>query len=313
MTPVLRRSALVGTTLAVVVGLVAPAAMADDLSDMLDRAHNATYTATRLTVSAWGDQTNVTRERVEHAKGAEMIKVDQTWSMVGNGRTVTMGDTPEGIAFMTNSAPVSTGRYEVGGVINVRHMYRNCSLVPILEDGDVRARVLVDDLTGAPLITYFYDGSGAVFRTVSLSDFSPHRTYEWPQESTDVPYEIVMHDDDESVPSEVAGYVLVDEFPGPAGSEQGFYSDGLFTFSLFVMPASTLVEGFDDPMTMVTDRGVYDMVPTAQAIRVHWSGMEANYVLVGDLPPDHLRAVLGELPDPGAGGMLARLWHRLFG
>jgi hypothetical protein len=313
MTSVLRRSAVIGSTLVVVATLVAPAAMADDVADLLDRANNATYTATRLTVSAWGDQTTVTRERVEHARGSEMIKVDQTWSMVGNGRTVTMGETPEGIAFMTNAAPVSTGRYEVGGVIPVRHMYRNCSLVPILEDGDVRARVLVDDLTGAPLITYLYDGSGDVFRTVSLSDFSPHRTYEWPQDSTDVPYEIVMHDDNETLPSAVAGYVLVDEFPGPAGSEQGFYSDGLFNFSLFVMRAATVVEGFDDPMTMVTDQGVYDMVPTAQTIRVHWTDADANYVLVGDLPPDHLRAVLADLPHPGPGGMIIRLWHRLFG
>jgi hypothetical protein len=313
MTTLLRRSAVIGSTLVVAIGLVAPAAVADDLSDLLGRAHDATYTATRVTVSAWGDQTNITKERVEHAKGSEMIRVDETWSMVGNGRTATMGDTPEGIAFMTNAAPVPTGRYEVGSSADVRHMYRNCSLVPVLEDGRVRARILVDDLTGAPLITYLYDGTGRVFRTVSLSDFSPHRTYEWPKDSTDVPFEIVMHDDDETVPSQIAGYVLVDEFPGPGSSEQGFYSDGLFNFSLFVMPASTVVEGFDDPMSMVTDHGVYEMVPTAQTIRVHWTDGDDRYVLVGDLPPDHLREVLAALPDPGAGGMLARLWHRLFG
>lgn len=313
MTSLLRRSAVVGSTLAVVVTLGAPAAMADDLTDVLNRANDATWTATRVTVSVWGEQTNVTRERVEHAHGSEMIRVDETWSMVGGGRRMTMGETPDGIAFMTNNAPVPTGRYRLGAGTSVQHMYRSCTLVPVLE-GDVhRASLLIDDRTGAVLITDLYDAGGRIYRSVSLSDFVPHRTYEWPGGGTDVPYEIVMHDDAASVPGEVAGYQLVDEFPGPMNSEQGFYSDGLFTFSLFVMSPSTYVEGFEDPMTLATNQGVYDMIPTAQSIRVHWSDAGAHYVLVGDLPPDHLDAVLDDLPVPDQAGVFARLWRRLFG
>jgi len=313
VTLLLRRSAVIGSALAVVVTLGAPAAMADDLTDVLNQAHDATWTATRMTVSVWGDRTDVIRERVEHAHGSEMIRVDQTWSMVGGGRTMTMGETPDGIAFMTNNAPVPTGRYELGETTAVRHMYRSCTLVPVMEGDVLRANLLIDDRTGATLITDLYDANGRIYRSVSLSDFIPHRTYEWPGDGTDTPYEIVMHDDDASVPSEVAGYQLVDEFPGPMNSEQGFYSDGLFAFSLFVMSPSTFVEGFEDPMTMATSEGFYDMVPTAQSIRVHWSDASAHYVLVGDLPPDHLDAVLEALPAPDEAGVFARLWRRLFG
>jgi hypothetical protein len=36
-------------------------------------------------------------------------------------------------------------------------------------------------------------------------------------------------------------------------------------------------------------------------------------VLVGDLPPDHLLAVLVDLPEPGDRAIFVQLWRRLFG
>jgi hypothetical protein len=311
----LRRSAVVGTTLAVAMVIGTPVALADDLADVLDRARNSTYTATRLTVSMWGEQSRLTRERVEHANGAEMIRVDEAWSMVGNGRTVRLNETPEGIAFLTNAEPIVIGRYTVGEIQPCSHMRRSCTLVPILEDELVRAHMIVDDLTGAPLITYVYDGQGRTYRTVSLSDFSPHRTYEWSMDPTAVAVEIVMHGESEVVPPDIAGYQIGDVFPGPAGenSEQGFYSDGMFSFSLFALPAVTVIGGFDEAGALVSNSGVYDIVHTAGDVRVHWSNRDYHFVVMGDLPPDHLEAVLADLPEPDAGGMLSRLWRKLFG
>lgn len=313
MSALLRRSAVIGSTLVVAMAIVSPATASDDLADLLDRARASTYTATRLTVSVWGDQTNLTRERVEHAKGSEMIRIDETWSMVGNGRTIVMGDSPTGFAFMTSKEPVVTDRYEIGEISSCTHLRRQCEFIAIEEDGLVRAHMVVDRRTGAPLITYIYDGSGRTYRTVSLSDFAPYRTYEWPEDRTDVPLEVVTRDDSPSVPDELHGYRLVEVFGGPASSDQGFYSDGLFSFSLFAMPGDTEVAGFEDPIPMLTDRGSYDLLVTARDVRVHWEGDERHYVLVGDLPPDHLDAVLDELPAPDRGNVLARLWRALFG
>ncbi len=307
------RSVIAGTTIAVAMAVGAPGALAADLSDLLEDAQRSTYTATRLTVSVWGDQTQLKRERVEHANGAEMVRIDETWSMVGNGRTIRMGDSPAGIAFMTEFDPITTDRYTIGEVTEITHMRRTCSLVQILEGSTVRAHMIVDNRTGAPLITYFNDDNGRTYRTVSLSEFSPHRTYEWPESGSDVAVEIIMHDDPAVVPEEVAGYRLVEVFPVPGGSEQGFYSDGLFSFSLFALDATTVVQGFEDPMTYVADGSIYDMVPSAEDIRIHWTDADNHYVLVGDLPPDHLHSVLGNLPEPDSDGMFKRFWQRIFG
>lgn len=311
MTP-LRRSALATTALAVLLSVAGPAA-ASDLAEMLDEARDATYTATRLTVSVWGDETIVVRERVEHSHGSEIVRVDEHWSMVGDGRAITMNESPEGIAFMTSAEPIATDRYTVTDAAPVSHMRRTCELITVNEGDTVRARVVVDDLTGAPLITYLYDADGRVFRTVSLSEFKPHRTYEWPEGRTDGPVEIVMNGENEVVPDEVAGYALVDVFPGPASSEQGFFSDGLFAFSLFALPAAAVVEGFEAASTMITSAGIYEVAPTAHDVRVHWSDGTNDFVLVGNVPPDHLESVLDELPAPQNHNMLMRWWHRLFG
>lgn len=314
-TRTLRRSVVAGTTLAVAMAVGAPAAMADEVTDVLDRAREATYTATRLTVSVWGAQTQISRERVEHTRGMEMILVDETWLMVGNGRSVVMNDAPEGIAFMSSVQTMPSDRYQVGTTEECRHMRRSCTLVPILESGVVRAQMIVDNRTGAPLISYVYDGGGRLYRTVSLSEFKPHRTYEWSQDPASVPLEIVMHGESDELPAAVAGYRLGDVFPGPTDdrSEQGYYSDGLFSFSLFVLPSSAVVGGFDDAGTLVGASGVYAMVHTANDVRVQWSNGSERFVLMGDLPPDHLEMVLAELPAPDKRSMLARLWAKLFG
>ena len=305
---------LLGVVAAASILVVAAApALAEEVADVIERVHASTYAANRLTVSIWAGETRVVRERVEHADGQEMVRTDETWSMKGGGRAITMSDAPSGIAFMMTPDPIETSRYEVGETTSVTHMRRDCTLIPILEDGAVRAHMVVDDRTGAPLITYIYDGDGSVFRTISLSDFAPHRMYEWPDDYEDVPVEIVMHHEANVVPNEAAGYELVDVFPGPAGSEQGFYSDGLFSFSLFAFKGEASVAGFEDPMAFVGSSGIYDMVPTAKDVRLTWTDGQRRYVLVGDLPPDHLDEVLADLPAQDSAGMFARWWRRVFG
>lgn len=313
MTAAARRFAIVGGALLAMIVLSAPLAAANDVTDLLDRARSSTYTATRLTVSVWGGESQVVRERVEHADGAEMVRVDETWSLVGNGRTVSMGDIPSGLAFVTTAEPINTDRYTIGEIADVVHMKRECELIPVLEGDMIRAHLVVDRRTGAPLISYLYDGDGEVFRQISLSDFSPHRTYEWTGDPNGVPVEIVMHDDEVIVPGSAGGYQLVDVFDGPAGSQQGYYSDGLFGFSLFAVARGVALGGFDDSMVFIADPGYYDMVPSATDVRLQWTSTDSQYVLVGDLPPDHLAQVLGELPEPDTASMLKKMWRRLFG
>ncbi len=308
-----RRSAVIGTSVLLTLAVFAPSAWAGDVDHLLEAAKDATYSANRVTVSVWGDQAQVTEQWVEHWSEGEIVKTKSVWSAYGGGRAVTMGAATGGIAFVTQESMPASKRYSIGNVTEVKHLRRECKRVEIMEGETLRAVLLVDKRSGAVLHTEIYNDQGRIFRTIALDDFRPYRMYSMPDDPSSVPVEIVMHSEAEGLPSVIAGYELVDVFPGPSGSQQGFYSDGLFSFSLFAMSRRTVVSGFDESMALVTNTGIYDMVPTAQDVRIRWTDDSNNFVLVGDLPPDHARDVLAELPPPDTGNMLARWWRRLFG
>jgi hypothetical protein len=309
----LGRSVLVGTTFALTFSVLAPSATAGELEDIITQAREATYNATRVTKSVWGDQIEVTDQLVEHWGGGEWVKTNSSWTVSGNGRLVSMGEVPAGLVFLTAKTTPEIQRYEVGSVTTVDHMRRSAHRVEIMEGDLKRATLIVDDRSGAVLLAETFNGQGRVFRTVSLSDFKPYRTYPEPEDMSSVPVQVIMHSDSDQLPNELAGYQLVDMFPGPGGSEQGFYSDGLFGFSLFAISKRTAIEGFADSMALVTDDGLYEMVPSAQDVRIRWADKDRNYVLVGDIPPDHLEEILIVLPTPERDSMLKIWWHKIFG
>lgn len=308
-----RRPVLVAAFLVVALTVATPGANASGVEEVLDAAREATFNASRLTVSVWGGRTQVSDQWIEHWSGGEIVRTNSSWSAYGNGRAMTMGESGAGFAFMSRQPLAMSDRYSIGDVSDVTHLRRECLRIEINE-GDVRRAVLiVDKLTGAILRSDVYTDTGRIFRTTSLEDFKPYRVYAQPSDTRSIPLEVVMHADSYGLPEDIAGYSLVDVFPGPGESEQGFYSDGLFSFSLFTMSKQMKITGLDNPMAFVTGDGVYDMVPTAQDVRLNWTDTESNFVLVGDLPPDHARNVLAELPAPDAGSMFTRWWKRLFG
>ncbi len=308
-----RRSAVIGTSIVVALAMFVQPASAGDLAGILESARNATYNASRVTVSVWGGQTQIADQWVEHWSGGEIVRTASVWSVYRQGRAVTMGEAPAGFAFVTKRTLPTSERYSIGSVENVTHLRRPCKRIEIMEGDTLRAVLLVDRRSGAVLHSEIYTDEGKIFRTVALDNFKPYRVYSEPKDSSSVPVEVVMHRENATLPDEVAGYQLVDVFSGPGGSEQGYYSDGFFSFSLFAISKRTPVSGFEDPMAFVTNGGVYDMVPTAQDVRLRWSDAKTNFVLVGDLPPDHAREVLAELPLPEVRSMFSRWWHRLFG
>lgn len=309
----LRRTVFVGTTALLMMASFMNVASASELDDVLQEARDSTYTSSRLIVSVWGGQTQVSREFVERADGMEMVRRDMNWSMTGNGKTVSMGDEPTGVTFLTHRRDISTSRYTIIRRDRVNCMSRPCQIVEVMEGDILRASFIVDDRSGALLLQELYAENGDLYRRTTLSDFRAYRTYEAPTGGSEVPAEVVMSEDSILLPDAIAGYQLADAFSAPGGSEQGFYTDGLFRFSLFILDGNTVVSGFEDSMTFATESGLYDMVPTAQAVRLYWRDGSNRYVLVGDLPPDHVADVLSELPTPRSGGMWSRWWSRLFG
>ena len=57
----------------------------------------------------------------------------------------------------------------------------------------------------------------------------------------------------------------------------------------------------------------YAVVVEPSRLLVAWRADGGDYLLVGDLPPDHLEAVLRLLPAPGSEGLFDRVWRSLFG
>ena len=309
----LSRSVVIGATLAVAVAVLVPAASAGELEDIITEASEATYNATRVTKSVWGDRVEVTDQLVEHWSGGEMVKTNSSWTVSGKGRLVTMGEVPSGLVFMTANTRPAIERYDVGATTDVMHMRRPAQRIEIMEGDLKRATLIVDNRSGAVLLAETYNEEGRVFRVAALSDFKPYRMYPEPDDMSSVPVQVIMHSDSDLLPHELAGYEIVDVFPFPGGSEQGFYSDGLFGFSLFAISKRTAIEGFEDAMALVTDEGVYEMIPTAQDVRVRWADSDHNLVLVGDIPPDHLEEILAALPAPTRDSMLKIWWRKVFG
>ena len=309
----LGRSVVLGTTFAVAFAVLAPAVSAGELDEIIISARDATFNATRVTKSVWGDQVVITDQLVEHWSGGELVKTNSSWTVAGNGRMVTMGDVPSGLVFLTAKTTPRIERYTVGEMSDITHMHRAAQRVDIMEGDLKRATLIVDERSGAVLLAETFNDQGRVFRTVALSDFKPYRMYPEPEHMSSVPVQVIMHTDSDVLPDEIAGYTMVDVFPGPGGSEQGFYSDGLFGFSLFAISKRTAIDGFEDSMALITDHGLYEMVPTAQDVRMRWADRDQNFVLVGDIPPDHLEEILAVLPAPERDSMLKIWWRKIFG
>ena len=86
--------------------------------------------------------------------------------------------------------------------------------------------------------------------------------------------------------------------------------DELFRFSLFVVDGRVDVT---NGRAWGVDGFEYVRVITAAETQVLWNAPDQTFVLIGDLPPDHLEEVLADLPRPGQRNWFARVWRRLFG
>ena len=120
---------------------------------------------------------------------------------------------------------------------------------------------------------------------------------------------------DSDLPGELAGYRLTDGYRDGAGVAQAYFSDGLFSFSVFELDESTELDVDEEPATVLDVAGhEYAVVVEPSLVLVAWRADGGDYLLVGDLPPDHLEAAPGRLlPAPGSEGLFDRVWRSLFG
>ena len=126
-------------------------------------------------------------------------------------------------------------------------------------------------------------------------------------------YEVMVPAGDSWLPPAISGYTRTDTYRGTDDWLQSFYSDGLFSFSVFEAVGSITLNQFRNAESFDAGGIEYDLLVRPTEVWVTWRSSGATFVLVGDLPPDHLDDVLGGLPAPDRPGLLKRLWRGIFG
>ncbi len=249
---------------------------------------------------------------VTHVSNMTVIGTGDGGSVVGSGRVADAVD--DAVMIREWSQYAAASRYTTTDPLRTIRLGRVAEMVEIIEDGFVRARFTFDALTKVPLATEIYDGNGALFRYSAMLEFDPKPDLSYADvEAMGDVYDVMLPVEVSTLPEQAAGYVRVDTYAAPDDTIQAFFTDGLFSFSLFEVDANARLERFDDAVSIELNDSSYRRLITPTEIWVTWQHGDVAYVLVGDLPPDHLTEVLKVLPEPSSPGLLTRLWRGIFG
>lgn len=288
-------------------------ASANDLSDYLGEADRAVYSGQRLVRTAWDGIEKIGLVDVEHAGGMTILGSGDGRAMVGHGKMHPMGG--EGaVAFLRRSAHHGDDRYTVVDMGTTYRFGREAEVLDVMEGDVLRMQLIVDRETAAPLASRVFDDVRKPFRETTMLEFVPRVAGVLSSEGDDVEYDVMMPSDGSKL-SETAGhYELADVYGAPGGARHSFYTDGLFSFSVFDRDGATNVESMAAGASpYVVGGSEYRRLVTPSDVWVLWTAADHTFALVGDLPPDHLEDVLADLPPPQRRNWFARAWHRLFG
>jgi hypothetical protein len=310
----LQRAATVVVMAGLAVMASVPSAEAIELEDYLAESGEATYAGQQTTWCSYGGHTEFSVVSVEHAGDLVMVEGAESSQMVGAGRSSVVGGSGGGIALSGWSSVAPSDRYVMASVAGETRQGRDVEVVTVNQGDAMRIRIWFDKETGAALGSEIYDGNGELFRLGWLIDFDPNprKIFTMMRESNST-YDVVVPTDAGTLAESVAGYLRVDTYSGPDDSIHAFYTDGLFSFSLFLIEGEVAGGPFADAEIMRVDGAEYNWLLSPTDLWVEWNSDGLTYVLVGDLPPDHLEQVLREIPRPSQGNIFSRLWRGLFG
>lgn len=309
-----RRSVVVGGIALAWLTAVAIPAGAEDLADYLGEADRAVYSGQRIIRTTWDGFEQIGIVEVEHADGMTMLGRGDGRAIVGGGKMHPMASGEGAVAFLRRSVRSGDDRYTVVEGGSTSRFGRDARILDVMEGDLLRMRLVLDRDTAAPLATQVFDDLGRPFRETSMVEFVPNvRTMPSPQ-GDDGEYDVMMPVTGSGLPEGAGEYDLVDVYRGPGGARHGFYTDGLFSFSVFESDGSSDVSriaGGGSPY--LVDGSEYTRVIAPADAWVVWTDQDRTFVLVGDLPPDHLEEVLADLPRPATHSWFQRIWHSIFG
>lgn len=299
----------------ILLGVPVSASASDDqlaehlASDAADEFHGS-----GVVMSTWGGDTATGTYDVTRRDGVTMTSGPMGDVMATAAHTVMRaGDEWYAVDFSDRSPWSLSTRYRLAPAEATVHMGRSADLFVVF-DGDLpRVRFVVDRATTVPLVTEVLDGEGRVFRMAALIDLDDSEVAMPAAPQPTRMHMVVSAEAVSSLPEWLAGYHRMDTYEAAGGGVQAYYSDGLFSFSVFEAARGATPELFRTATAFPASGTWYRRVVMPDRVWVHWNAPDRSYVLVGDLPPDHLVSALEGLPRPGERALLVRLWRRLFG
>ncbi len=308
------RAAVVFVVTAMLIPVAGGIAAADELEEHLKRAGEAEFSGRQVLVAYWDGDSAAGIYDVAQERGMTLAEAGGESVMVGRGRVRAEASGHEGhLAVGEWASWHLSDRYATGSSRSAVRLGRPATVVTVVEAGRPRVRMIFDDGTGAPLLTEVYDGGGALYRLAVMVDFRPGTPLRPMSSGPADEYEMIPKAGAVSLPRTLAGYWRADAYAGPDSTVQVFYTDGLFSFSVFQAEGRVAAGPFEEGPTLSSGGERYRRLLDPGAVRVFWTARDSSYVLVGDLPPDHLEEVLGELPSPDHPNLLVRMWRGLFG
>ncbi len=295
--------------------LLGGVAVAGELEDFLRGAAAAEFSGQQVVVTFTDGETAAGFYEVTQSGGFTMLEADSGMAMMGEGRVSSADGGGEGHLRVADwSAWRLSDRYSLGSVDRTIRLGRPASLVTIFEDGLLRTRMAFDNETGAPMLSEVYDGSGALFRIAMVTGFSAEVVTSRMGDTGNLDeYTMLMPAPMFRLPESAGGYWRADTYQGPDLSLHAFYTDGLFSFSVFELDSRAKAGPLEDGAEVEIDDRRYRRVIDPGGVWIFWRAPDNSYLLVGDLPPDHLDEVLPDLPHPGRPNVFKRIWRGLFG
>ncbi len=311
-----RRGLAAALVASVVLAGVPGAALAgDEVAEMLEHASTAEFHGSGIVMCSWDGDSAATTYEITRSEGMSMIQGPGGALMSHDGISATqLGNEWYGTEIEEWADWSVSDRYTIGETSETTRLGRPAVAVTLLEDGGPRVRMILDVESTVPLSTEILDGEGKVYCMAALLTFDPGKP-DMPDDMPEMEEMDIIRPmaDSTALPDSIGGYLRADVYDAGGGAVQAFYTDGVFSFSVFEARRGDRPVEFDRATEFVTGGASYRRIITPTGIWVHWSAPDRSYVLVGDLPPDHLAAVLDRLPRPGNRGFLVRLWRRIFG
>lgn len=291
----------------------AGAALGADLGELLERGKEASYSAEQIISCSTPEGVRDAVVRIEQV-GSELrltSSVSDNFEVISGagGWTLTRGEGQVVQSNVDRGDALSDPLYTVEDEGAVEYLGRAAMAYLLIRDGEPRAELVIDEETGAVVEAVTLTIDEEVYcerRFVSLDTDTP--VIDEPATGSDASPPTLL--ETSSLPEEVSGFELLDQYEDEEGVRFAYYSDGFFSFALFETPTPVVLP---EATPLELESGKYARAFTAGQVTYVWETSNSGMALVGDLPPDLHEAVLSEMPSPEAPGLFRRWWRALFG